>query len=265
MVLENEYLFGTMNAPWGVLHSPILSRFFFPFACSLTLPFICCNLNESTEKAYLVLICKELLLGLKQPFNMQVEWKEKWRLGLLAVSSCHSSRCHCLAAIKDSSGGSRCFADKNNRWSFVFALLRGPHHNTRGPREFELLGVAAFSVCVHAYLNRFFVFGFYKLANEFNDEPIDFLRCLHDVLVLKWVLIKFSSTHPQFSTVLLQNKLLATGGRAWMWLRKKKLSLLPTQINMVHFGKLLITFCLQQTKYCRQNKCLFQYKVSRTE
>lgn len=120
-------------------------------------------------------------------------------------------------------GGSCCFADKNNRWSFVFALLRGPRHNTRGPREFELLGVVAFSVCVHAYLNRFFVFGFYKLANEFNDEPIDFLRCLHDVLVLKWVLIKFSSTHPQFSTVLLQNKLLATGGRAWMWLRKKAL------------------------------------------
>lgn len=113
-------------------------------------------------------------------------------------------------------GGSRCFADKNNRWSFVFALLRGPRHNARGPREFALLGVVAFCMCVHAYLNRFFVFGFYKLANEFNDEPIDFLRCLQDVLVLKRVLIKFSSTHPQFSAVLLQNKLLATGGRAWM-------------------------------------------------
>ena len=120
-------------------------------------------------------------------------------------------------------GGSCCFADKNNRWLFVFALLRGPCHNARGPREFALLGVVAFCVCVHAYLNRFFGFGFYKLANELNDEPIDFLRCLQDVLVLKWVLIKFSSAHPQFSTVLLQNKLLTTGGRAWMWLRKKAL------------------------------------------
>lgn len=78
-------------------------------------------------------------------------------------------------------------------------------------------------VCVHAYLNRNFVFGFYKLANEFNDKRIDFLRCLQDMLVLKWLLIKFSSTHPQFSAVLLQNKLLTTGGRAWMQLTKKSL------------------------------------------
>lgn len=119
-------------------------------------------------------------------------------------------------------GGSCCFADKNNRWSFMFALLWGPCHHTRGPREFALLGRLLF-VCVHAYLNRNFVFGFYKLANEFNDKRIDFLRCLQDMLVLKWLLIKFSSTHPQFSAVLLQNKLLTTGGRAWMQLTKKSL------------------------------------------
>lgn len=151
MVLENEYLFGTVNAPSGVPHSPIfsLSLSYFPFTCSLTLAFICCNLNESAEKGYSILICKELLLGLKQSFNMQDEWKEEWDRGCwLSVSAravaaipCLLSKIHqgevtalqtkitdgrsCLPYSRGLATVSKVQENLNNwRCSFVCALMR---------------------------------------------------------------------------------------------------------------------------------------------
>lgn len=239
-------------APWMLPEGFFILRLLFfllPSTCSLTLPFICCNLNESTEKAYLVLICKELLLGLKQPFNMQDERGERWRLGLLAVSSCRSSCCHCLAAIKDSSGGEVAALQTkitDGRSCLPYSGGLATIHEVQ--ENLHYWGRLLF-VCVRAYLNWIFVFGFYKLANEFNDKHIDFLRCLQDMLVLKWLLIKFSSTHPQFSAVLLQNKLLTTGGRAWMELTKKSLPAAnPNKHGPFWKNTDYIIFCLQCTR-----------------